>query len=1004
MSHRLRISTLGDVVIQLGDEVVTGLPSRAAEALLIYLVCTPRPVARERLAELLWAERSPTQALTNLRTVLTALRRELGEYLVVTRQTLAFDHGRDFWLDVAEFEQGCTALGLTRPTQPDAIPIDRLQAVLDLYQGDFLAGFYLRDGQGFEEWATLQRERLRLLAREGLRLLARRQLDAGAYLEGGATAARWRQLDPYSEEACRTQMWLFTRSGQPHLALRSYQEFSRQLDADLGVAPGANTAALYHRLRTLAFPPPLDLPAAASAFVGRDTEIVALNRLIADRGSRLVTLAGPGGIGKTRLAIEAARTLALRLPGRFLDGVTFVPLAAVTSAESIPTQIADALHVAFQGADPPRKQVLAHLAKREMVLILDNFEHLLDDRGLALGFLIDLLRQAPAVQVVVTSRERLNLYEEVIFDVPGLAVPDDGSAPELSGAALLFVESAQRVRRGYLPAAELPSIVEVCRLVNGVPLAVELAASWLRHYDCAAIAGRIRRSLDFLASDYRDVPQRQRSLRSLFEYSWQLLGPEEQAALSQLSVFAGGFTAEAAADVLGEPSYVTDLADKSLLQRQAGGRFDIHPLLRIYAAEKLGLDAVLRDRAARAHAGHYLDFVCAQGSGESPAQRAAIRLELANIRAAWERAAQDGMFELVGRAAAILHSFFSVQSWFQEGIDLFARALAVLRYGGLPGLRGELLGRKARMHIHIGELAQARADLQQALLDLPSFEDAARRSSVLDSLAITHYYAGDYVQASALAQESLRLAELAGNEEGIDFALNFLGSCAKAQGDFTAAHGYFQTAAERCLLRRDEIGAAMVFNNLGNLLQATGDWQGAQRYYQQSGELFKAHDHVHGAATTLANAGRLAGKQGSYDQARALLLESLALKRQIGDTRGEAVSLGGLGDVALAAGAYVEAKTRLLHAMELAHQAGDLKQVLEIAVAFADLSARQGQRVAAMRLLHFTLTHPGTAQEARERAETLAADLGYDWRSAAPSSSGIPQDDPLVLLAFLREL
>ena len=990
--------------------MVTGLPSRAAEALLIYLVCTPRPVAREKLAELLWAERSPMQALTNLRTVLTALRRELGDYLIITRQTLAFDHRRDYWLDVATFEQGCAALGLARWARPEAVPIEQLQQVLDLYQGDFLEGFYLRDGQGFEEWTTLQRERLRLLAREGLRLLAAQQLNSGAYLEGSATAARWRQLDPYSEEACRTQMWLFTRSGQPHLALRCYQEFSRQLDADLGVAPGANTASLYDRLRAITFPPPLELPVAASAFVGRENEVAALIGLILGSGSRLLTLAGPGGIGKTRLAIEATRTLAQRLPGRFLDGVFFVPLAAVTSPESIPTQVSDALHLTLQGSDSPRKQVLSHLAQSESLLILDNFEHLLDDQGLALGFLVDLLRQAPAVQVLLTSRERLHLYEEVIFDVSGLAVPDVADElPDLSGATLLFVESARRVKRGFMPAtAELFCIVEVCRLVGGVPLAVELAASWLRHYDCAEIAERIRCSFDFLASDFRDIPERQRSLRSLFEYSWQLLSPQEQAALSQLSVFAGGFTPDAAAAVIGGPSYVADLADKSLLQRQASGRFDIHPLLRTYAAEKLGLDAPLLDRAARAHARFYLDYLCAQGSGESPAQRAAIRLELANIRAGWKWAAQVGMFDGLERAAAILHSFFSVQSWFQEGIDLFARTIAALQAGArreaAAGLRGELLGRKARMHIHIGELAEARSDLQQALADLSQIEDAARRGSVLDSLAITHYYAGDYDQASALAQESLRLAESAGDEERIDFALNFLGSCAKARGDYVAAHSHFQAAAERCLLRRDEIGAAMVFNNLGNLLQTTGDLQGAQRYYQQSSELFKAHDHVHGAATTLANAGRLACKQGLYDQARVLLMESLTLKRQIGDVRGEAVSLAGLGDVALAAGATVEARTHLMHALELAHRAGDLKQMLEIAVAFAELFIRQGEGDAAMPLLHATLNHPGTAQEARQRAGLLAGDLAYDWRSASPPAPGIPLDNPSALLAFLRDL
>lgn len=1007
MTPTLRISLLGDVAIQLGDGYVTGLPSRAAEALLIYLVCSPRPVAREKLAELLWAERTTVQALTNLRTVLTALRRELGDYLVVTRQTLAFDRSRDYWLDVAEFERGFAAMGPARPTQPDAAQARRLQAVLELYQGDFLEGFYLRDGQGFEEWATLQRERLRHLAREGFRTLASYQLKTGAYLEGTVTAARWRHLDPYGEEACRTLMWLHTRAGQPHLALQCYQDLKTLLQADVGVAPGANTVALFDHLRALPFPPPIDLPEPGAAFVGRETELAAIESLLAAPGNRLLNLAGPGGIGKTRLAVEAARSLAQRLPGRFLDGVYFIALAALKSAELLPTQIADRARIPLQGAAPPGQQVLAYLAGREVLLLLDNVEHLLDEQGTAVGFLIDLLHQAPGVKLLLTSRERLSLYEEVIFDVEGLATAqDDDLAP--SSAALLFVESARRVSRGFAPgAAELSCIARACRLVQGTPLAIELAASWLRHYSCPQIVQQIEHSLDFLASDYPDLPERQRSLRSVFEYSWRLLGEEEQLALAQLSVFVGGFSLDAVQALLGLAAPVVDLADKSLLQRQTGGRFDLHPLVRSYAAEKLALHPPVQIDITDRHAVYFLGYVTAQGSGESAQQRAALRAEMANIRCAWEWAARRRMVEPLGRAAATLHGFFSLQSWFREGIDLFAQAIGalegeVVRDAAVAGLRGELLGRKARMHLHIGELAQARADLQQALADLPPFEDAARRGSVLDSLAITHYYAGDYAQAADLARQRLRLAELAGNQEGIGFALNFLGSCAKAEGRYADARAHFQAAAEHCMQRQDEIGAAMVFNNLGNLLQATGDWLGAQRYYQQSGELFKAHDHMHGAATTLANAGRLAGKQGSYEEARALLLESLALKRQMGDARGEAVSLAGLGEVALAAGAYVEARTYLQHAADLAHQAGDLKQMLEIAVAFAALHIKLGQADAAVRLLHFTLHHPGTSQEARQAGEALAGDLAYDWRAASPPAPGIPLDDPSSLLALLH--
>lgn len=1006
MAQTLHISLLGDVAIRLGDDVIAGFPSRAAEALLIYLACNPRPVAREKLAELLWAERTAEQALTNLRTVLTILRRELGDYLIVNRQTLTFDRGRDHWLDVAAFEQGYASLGLDRLTPLDAARARQLGAVLDLYRGDFLEGFYLRDGQGFEEWATLERERLRHLALEGLRLLAAYQLETGDYRAGIAAATRWRRLDPYNEEACRTLMWLHTRAGQPHLGVQAYAELRRTLQADLGVEPGPATASLFECVQGARFPPTVSLPPAATPFVGREAESDALGRLLLSQSNRLITLTGPGGIGKTRLAVEAARGLAARLPGRFLSGVYFVPLAAVSSASSLPVAIFSALGIELRGADPPRRQLLAYLAPREMLLILDNLEHLLDDGDEAAALLVDLLREAPYLKLLVTSRERLGLYEEVVFDVPGLGTPageDAGARP--AGATRLFIEAARRVRRDFDPTpSDLAHIAQVCRLAAGMPLAIELAAGWLRRYDPAEIARRLAQSPDFLAADYRDLPERQRSVRAAFEHSWRLLTPTEQAALAKLSVFAGGFTAEAAEAVVGCPAPLDDLADKSLLQRGPAGRFDLHPLLRAYAAEKLALDPAAQAGAADAHATYYLGYLAALGGGESPQHRAAIRAELANVRAAWTRAAQTGMAEPLERTAGILHSFFSAQSWFGEGIALFAAAFEALPgeaddRAALAGLRCELLARKARMHIHIGELAQAQADLQTALAALESIHEDARRGRVLDSLAITHYYAGDYARAAALAEEALRIAEATADGEGISFALNFLGSCAKATGDYAGAGRYFEAAAASYLGRKDELGAAMVFNNLGNLWQAVGDWPAAQRYYERSSELFKAQDHEHGAATTMANAGRLAARQGLHDQARRLLSESLALKRKIGDRRGEAVALAGLGDVALAVGACDEARTHLRQALELAQGAGDRKLTLEVCVAAAELLWRQGQAGDAGRLLRFALDHSGLAQEARERAEGVAKQLGPDLPTTGQTFA-----DEAAMLSFLRAL
>ena len=267
MPQKLQIKLLGEVSLQKNGKPVTGLPSRAAEALFIYLACNPKPIAREKLAELLWADRTSAQALTNLRTILASLRRELGDFLLIERDTLAFNAQSGFSLDALDFERQLKELGLPerRDIPSDLGRIEKLRIALDLYRGDFLEGFFLRDGLGFEEWSILQREHIKRLAQDGFRLLTLACLESGLYAEGLASASRWTRLDPYDEEACRAQMWLFLRSGQRAAALQCYQTLKQKLAQDLDVSPVAATTELYKRFREIELQVS-DLSAFASAW------------------------------------------------------------------------------------------------------------------------------------------------------------------------------------------------------------------------------------------------------------------------------------------------------------------------------------------------------------------------------------------------------------------------------------------------------------------------------------------------------------------------------------------------------------------------------------------------------------------------------------------------------------------------------------------------------------------------------------------------------------------
>ncbi|MDV7390890.1 BTAD domain-containing putative transcriptional regulator, partial [Arthrospira platensis SPKY1] len=398
------------------------------------------------------------------------------------------------------------------------------EAALPLYGGDFLAGFYLREAPEFEEWALMERERLRLLAVEGLQKLVAAYQRRGDYWAGLQAVTQLLGIEPLLENAHRTRMLLLARTDQRPLALQQYQTAVALFETELGIALTAATTALYERIARLALPPPCVLPARRRHFVGRAAELAAVRQALVDRERRLVTLVGPGGIGKTRLAQEVGRCIYAETPGLFLDGIYFVELASIgdgdTAIEAIATHIAQAVDAPLSSARPASQQLLAHLQEREMLLILDNFEQLVET---AVGYLADLLQDAPNLTLLVTSRERLNLYEETVLTLDGLPTSDpDEPADEPAEAVQLFLRNVQQHNLNFAASAEtVAEIGAICRLLDGVPLGIELAAGWARRDSVAGIARQIKASAAFLATDLRNVPPRHRSLRAVFLHSWE---------------------------------------------------------------------------------------------------------------------------------------------------------------------------------------------------------------------------------------------------------------------------------------------------------------------------------------------------------------------------------------------------------------------------------------------------------------------------------------------------
>jgi len=987
MGNLLTIHLLGPIKMELNGRPLTSLGTRKAEALLIYLVCQKRPFTRETLAELLWENRDPQQALANLRSLLSGMRSQLKPFLTITRHTIAFNHDSDYWLDVAEFNRQLESRDWRLETAQSPVSnlqtLQTLQTAVALYRGDFLEGFYVRESRGFEEWAALERERLQRQAISVLRQLVERCQAQGDFATGLAYINHLVRLDELSERANRDKMLLLARNGRLNAALQHYEAYKSLLADELGVMPSQDTIALYERLLTARTTAPPNLPPEATPFVGRTQELADVERRLLQPGCRLLTILGPGGMGKTRLALAAAGQIAAGHPGQFLHGIRYVSLADISGPALLPTAVAEACALTFQGTSDLLTQLADYLRPREMLLILDNFEHLCGAQFGALDgvdMLLTLLQEAPNLKLLITSRARLHLQEEWVFDLAGLHYPAAGTAVNWTSfsAIRLFQQQAGRVRHDFTPQeSDFQAIAQVCRLLEGQPLGIELAAAWIREFGCLQIAKQIQAGVEFLSTHLRNVPARHRSLTAVFDHSWQLLTPAEQITFARLSVFQGSFSAGAAQAVAqAQLADLAVLAGKSLLREEGNGRYTIHELLRQYAAHQLaGLPGEPAQTAAR-HAHYYLDLLVTHGDSTATESRQAILADLPNARIAWEWAARQQEETSLLAAAKSLHGFYSAQSWFQEGIETFQFALN--QFAANPEsastqaeIRCDLLSRKARLHIHIGQLPAARQALAEAVGYLPLVKDPERQSATLGYVAITHFYAGEFSRAADLAAEALRLAEQADNREGAAFAHNMLGSCGKALGDYALAGEHFTQAMKAYRQLHDELGEAMALNNLGNLAQASGDFVLARAHYLACIQLFKALNHTHGAATTLANAGRLALKQGQLAEARQLLLESLALKREQQDDRGTAVALVGLGGVSLAQGQTAQAHEEIREATALAHRCGDMKLTLETLNAFAALAAQTGQPELARQLLAFILCHKATAQEVRDAAEKL---------------------------------
>lgn len=991
--HNLEISLLGPFQVALTGLPATGFGYDKVRALLAYLVVeSAQPHQREKLATLLWPDDPPDAARASLRKALSTLRRAIRDkeasppFLLAGRDSVQINPASKYWLDIDVFDARLEAGAARARGQAEACQtcIADLEEAARLYRGDFLQGLSIGDSAQFEEWMLIRREHFHARMLTALHHLTRHYLHRGEYAQAQKYALQQIKMEPYREEAHRALMHILARSGQRSAALAQYERCRRIMEEELGVAPSAETRALYERICSAGEDHPRNIPPQFNPLVGREGELQAIARRLANPDCRLLTLVGMGGIGKTHLALQAAEEQV----GVFLHGVYFVPLAPLSSTEFIVPGIANALDFSFSGRQDPKTQLLGYLREKEILLVLDNFEHLIE----ATGLLLDILRQAPGVKIMVTSRERLNVRAEWVFDVRELTFPETDAIERVEdySAVQMFRERARRAGTGFsLSETTIPAVARICQLVEGIPLGVELAAASIPVSSCDQIAAQIARNLDYLKTAMRDVPERQRSMRAVFEYSWNLLSKDERRVFSRLSVFRGGFEARAARIVAGASERVLSaLVSKSLVRSTPDDRYEMHELLRQYAAARLDESPRETDATRDRHCEYYAGFLYRRAEhlkGDRQKEALAeINAEIENVRAAWQWAVDHRKELALEKSVVSLLRFYERRSWFREGLTVFGRAAASL--GASWGPVNQVTGRKAVVlslllsqqgwYSHrLGLPDEARDFLQKSLAILRRQGTRWELANVLNELGVVTYRAGDYIGARQIYEESMAVCRQLDERRELAVTLSNLGNVCRALGEYEQARKYLRESVEVFREHGDQYSMAVSLNNLGEVFRSQGDYPEARRCYREGLAVRREIGDRMGIAVSLTNLGGVAQVLGEYEESRKLSQESLDIFVELQNRRESAYPLHILGLAARDLGEYDEALGYYREAVEISMETQNVAKVLDILKDVSFLLVKKGKKRQAAELAAMVFNHPSVQKETRRNAESILSAL-----------------------------
>ncbi len=930
----LRLKLLGGCQLSLGNRLLSAELSAKAQGLLVYLITTGCPHSRDVLAGLLWSDFPEHRARANLRDTLCDLKAILPQHLTIEHNRIASVSNHECCVsDAAIFQdhidqaQQALRQSTVRTTLPTEISA-RLEEAVGLFEGEFLSGFYVRRAAVFDEWLDGMRAHLHQSAVNALQTLAETYTADGRYSAGVIHTHRLLELEPWREEGHRQLMYVLALSGQQSAALKQYDLCRQILKEELGLDPSRETTTLFQAIRAGELKPAdqklrryAALPVDDTKFIGREEELVALDKLIADPEIRLINIIGPGGIGKTRLALAAAR----RQTDRFAHGLTFLPLTALDSGRQLAPALVAMLELSMSRDSSSKEKLFGYLQDKNQLLILDSFEHLLDGKAL----LSEMLFHAPWLKILVTSRTALNQREEQRFPIGGLTLPLSRTKLGImeADAPKVFLQSARRKQPDFeLLASDLDPLVHICHLVEGMPLALELAAGWTSSTALRRIAEQLENSLDILQKVDPNITDRHASMWSVFESSWQQLSDQERQDFRGLAVFQGGFTSHAAHRIGGHSSLaLSRLVSKSLLhyERQPD-RYRMHELLRQFAATKLAIDEKEEADWRARHATYYCQLlVSAEDDLKGPAQDEAllaIDAELGNIRRMWRTVSENAHVDLIAGAldALALYCRYRFQpdelvNFCQVAIEYLdlsttvdeislqsRRILAKLRtmqaapyvhatIGSeflasdhsrqvLDSCRQELLRlasagedvrrEQAFVTLRLGaqmlivDLARATKLFEESLAIWKELDDIWGQSEALHYLSSAHLRLQGYDHAKHTWENSLALKRQCGDRRGLADALTMLGIRAASYNITADTRLYAQECFITCSMIRDRANVAEAHWNLGVLMAWAGQYEQSKESLTQA----EAHFEELGLRPPAIILGNVLAMLGEYDE------------------------------------------------------------------------------------------------------------------------------------------